>query len=171
VFLQAVAAGVLTDARGRRVFLSDTIVILTAGIDIEDQRSIGFRQADAARRNDTRQAATLALGEDLVDLADLVCADMPLIDAAQRHFLNRLLADLGERYRAQGLVLHWDASLVEWLATQQDSAASQIDWERLVDERVSPQLIRNLPPAGERRELAVSYTNGAITIASPSPDA
>jgi ATP-dependent Clp protease ATP-binding subunit ClpC len=165
VFLQALATGVLTDARGRKLYLSDTIVIMTAGVGIETNRSIGFQQAEAAKRNDARRSAVEVFGEDLIDLADLVVAEVPLVDAAQRHFLTRLLADLGERYRAQGLTLTWDESLVDWLATQQDATASQLDWERLVDERVSPQLIRNIPPTGEQRALSVSYLNGGIMIA------
>jgi ATP-dependent Clp protease ATP-binding subunit ClpC len=164
VFLQALAMGVLTDARGKRIYLSDTIVIMTAGVGVEQNRSIGFRQAEAARQSDARRAAAAVLGEDLVDLSDLVCADVPILDAAQRHFLMRLLADLAERYHAQGLALHWDETLVEWLATQADASASQLDWERLVDERVSPLLIRSLPPSGERRELRIGYIEGAVQI-------
>jgi ATP-dependent Clp protease ATP-binding subunit ClpC len=164
VFLQALASGVLTEARGRRLYLSDTIVIMTAAVGFEKNRSIGFRQADAAKRGDTRNRAEAVLGQDLVNLADIVCSEVPLIDAAQRHFLSRLLADLGERYQSQGLILHWDESIIDWLATKQDSSASQLDWERLIDEQVSPQLIRSLPPAGEQRELHIRYADGSIHL-------
>ncbi len=164
VFLQALATGVLTDARGKRIYLSDTVVLMTAAVGVEEHRSIGFRQADASKRSDTRQAVSAALGEELVDLADIVCAEVPIVDAAQRHFLTRLLTTLAERYQAQGLVLHWDASIVDWLATQQDRAASQLDWERLVDQHISPQLVRSLPPSGQQQKLKVGFLDGSIQI-------
>jgi len=162
VLLQALAAGVLTDARGKRIYLSDTIVILTASVNIEEHRSIGFRQAETAQRSDTRRAAAAALGDDIAGLADLICATLPILDAAQRHFLGRLLADLAERYRSQGLIIHWDISLIDWLSKQQDSSASQLDWERLIDEQVNSQLIHDLPPIGEHRELTVRFLDGTV---------
>ena len=169
VFLQALGSGVLTDARGKRIYLSDAVVLMTAAVGVEENRSIGFRQADAGKRSDMRQAVAAALGEELVDLADLVCVEVPIVDAAQRHFLTRLLASLSERYQAQGLVLHWEPSLVDWLATQQDRAASQLDWERLVDQHISPQLVRSLPPTGQQHTLRVGIHDGAIQI-TPNTD-
>jgi ATP-dependent Clp protease ATP-binding subunit ClpC len=162
VLLQALAAGVLTDARGKRIYLSDTIVILTASVNLEEHRSIGFRQAEATQRSDTRRAAAAALGDEIAGLADVICATLPMLDAARRHFLGRLLADLAERYRSQGLIIHWDISLIDWLSGQQDNSASQLDWERLIDEQINSQLIHDLPPVGERREIVVRYLDGTV---------
>jgi hypothetical protein len=59
-------------------------------------------------------------------------------------------------------MIHWDISLIDWLSGQQDNSASQLDWERLIDEQINSQLIHDLPPVGERREIVVRYLDGTV---------
>ena len=72
---------------------------------------------------------------------------------------------LAQRYGRQGLVVTWDASLIDWLATQQDASASLALWERLVDEQLSPLLVRHLPRPGEPEvALSVHYDGGVRVV-------
>ena len=174
VLTNAISEGFLTDARGKRIYLSDTVVVLTAGIKMESQRRVpGFKQkADAApkeSRSTARFAAEQTLGAELVDQCDLVSAEVLTTDQASRHWLRKhLLADITDRYHKQGLTLHWDESLIEWLMEQKNVYTNQRDWERFVDERLSPLLIHQLPDRDGReiKSLHLKYDEGDIQVHS-----
>jgi ATP-dependent Clp protease ATP-binding subunit ClpC len=170
VIARALAAGSLTDGRGRRIYLSDTIVLLTADLGQAAPRPLGFQpagDADDAPARQLRPAAEQALGADLVAQVDLICAEAAATPDARRRWLQQhLLAHLAERYRDQGLQVQWDASLIDWMLAQQAAAPAARDWERLVDEQLSPRLIRYLPAAGagQARSLLVSYRGDGIHV-------
>ncbi|MHB1357056.1 MAG: AAA family ATPase, partial [Anaerolineae bacterium] len=151
VFIQALADGFLTDAQGKRIYLSDTIVILTAAIADRARRSIGFNESDEPHNLASREAALRELGPELLDRVDLVFERISGSDDARRRWLEKtLLADMAERYRRQGIQLVWDKTLLDWLLDQQENCRQQSDWERLVDQKLSPILVRHIP--AERRE-------------------
>jgi ATP-dependent Clp protease ATP-binding subunit ClpA len=79
---------------------------------------------------------------------------------------NSVLAELTRRYQKYGVEVQYDASLVNWLLTQEEPNHEARAWERLVDEKVSPALIPflNRTDAGSGRTLLVSYTDGGISV-------
>lgn len=167
VLTQALADGFITDGRGKRIYLSDTVVLLTADITLEAQRPLGFRQAEESSPATAHRAAEQALGAELVAQIDLVCAEVATSGADRRRWLrDHLLSNLSERFSKQGLDLRWDDSVIEWLMTHQGAYATPRDWERLVDEWLSPLLIRYLPGAGakERTSLTVRCERGEIHL-------
>ena len=175
VLARTLAEGVLTDARGKRIYFSDTVVILTAGGvgAIPRLRVRGFSQAPEETEGPApRDLVRAELGDELVAVADVICADLGATGPdGSRWIEDALLAELAERYRKQGLAVTWDASLVEWLRAQQRGAGSQRDWERVIDERLSPLLLPHLPRAGspETRALALRAEGGRVVIdAQPS---
>ncbi len=166
VLTQALADGFITDGRGKRIYLSNTVVLLTAETGLDTRRSLGFRPSEASTI-DARQAAEAVLGAEIVAQIDLVCAEVPAAEAPRRHWLEQhLLSDLSERYRKQGMYLAWDESLVDWLLNQRSAHANQRSWERLVDEHLSPLLVRYLPAAdGDAvKSLIVKYEADAIRV-------
>lgn len=173
VLTNALAEGFLTDARGKRVYLSDTVVVLTAGVKMESQRRVpGFHQKEAGTpaRSTARDVAESVLGAELVDQCDLVCAEVLTSDQASRHWLQKhLLADITERYHKQGLLLHWDESMIDWLMKQKSAYNNERDWERFVDERLSPLLIHQLPcgDAEEIKSLVLKYDGDVIQVDCP----
>ncbi|HJQ70407.1 MAG TPA: AAA family ATPase [Blastocatellia bacterium] len=174
VLTNALSEGFLTDARGKRIYLSDTVVVLTAGIKVESRRRVpGFRhKEDAASkesRSTARQAAEHALGAELVDQCDLVSAEVLTSDQASRLWLKKhLLSDITDRYHKQGLKLHWDDSVIEWLMEQKHVYTNERDWERFVDERLSPLLIHQLPERDgqEIKTLLLKYDGVDIQVHS-----
>jgi ATP-dependent Clp protease ATP-binding subunit ClpC len=146
VLTQALASGYLTEARGRRIYLSDTVVVLTAAFEVEESHTFGFTPNDEPAAQSIRRAAAEVLGPLLVAQCDLV---VPVVGVAiapdrRRWYRDHLLAVLTARYRQQGVEVRWDDSLVEWLA-QIAGGASARDLERLVDDYLSPLLVRHLP--------------------------
>jgi ATP-dependent Clp protease ATP-binding subunit ClpC len=151
VLQQALADGFLTDGRGKRIYLSDTVVLLTADVSLKSQRRLGLRETQPLCESSAREAAAEGLGAEFVSHCDLVCAEVATSEVARQRWLRKhLLLDLSERYRKQGVHLHWDEGFIKWLLTQQSALANQRDWERLVDECLSPLLIPYLPTASDQ---------------------
>jgi len=174
VLRQALADGFLTDAQGKRIYLSDTVVLLTAKIALTSSPLLGFRlPEDSSTAPNAHWAAEKALGAEFVAQVDLICAEAPALEVAQRDWLEQhFLTELSERYRKQGVHLFWDRSLVDWLMSQRSAHANQRDWERLVDERITPLLIPYLPAADQKevRSLLVKYKGGRIHIEVRQPE-
>jgi len=140
---------------------------------LEAQRTLGFRTVESPSALHVRQAAERALGTEFLAQIDLVCAEVPTSEAARRRWLQQhLLADLAERYRKQGLALRWDDSLIQWLLSQQSAQANQRDWERMVDECISPLLIPYLSADREKevRSLVVKCEGGMIKVETPQSE-
>jgi ATP-dependent Clp protease ATP-binding subunit ClpC len=149
ILAQALLDGFLTDARGKRTYLSDAVVVLTAETGALSPRVRGFRRDEVPEARTARDGAVAALGAELVAQCDVVCQRVVAGDATiYRWIEDHLLTELSERYRRQGVELSWDDALIRWLMSHQAPGATQRDWERLVDERVSPLLIPHLPAAG-----------------------
>ncbi|UFP95164.1 AAA family ATPase [Gloeobacter morelensis] len=174
VLAQALESGFFTDAHGKRAYLSDAVVLITAEVALASQRSLGFageRPAADSESPGIIQSASAMLGAGFVDRCDLVFAAVAGADAAQQRWLReRLLAELSVRYRRQGLELHWDDSLVQWLAGQRTAQSGPRDWERLVDERLSPALIEHLPFGEQVRSLVVRFEAGTIRTDDYQPE-
>lgn len=175
VLRQALEDGILTDARGKRTYLSDAVVLLTAESETHAQRRLGFADPhggdhgrdEGPREAELRSLLAEAVGRELVALSDLVTAGVPHSTEAQRRWLRqRLLGDLAERYRRQGVVLEWEESVVDWLMELRSQSEGRASWERLVDERLSPELIRHLPetPGGPPRNLRVGTSGGGVCV-------
>ncbi len=176
VMTQALSAGLVAEARGKNIYLSDTVVLLTAGIDAGSVRPFGFRRAEgepASRASDIQSGIAQALGDELASQVDLVCSEVPMEgEAGRRHLEKYLLPDLSERYSKRGVSLHWDESLIKWLLEQHGAHSNQREWERLVDERLSPLLVKYLPSPSQKdvQSLIVKYEGDQIRIDTINPD-
>ncbi|HZS03012.1 MAG TPA: ATP-dependent Clp protease ATP-binding subunit [Chloroflexota bacterium] len=167
VLLQALAEGVITEASGRRIYLGDTVVLLTASTTAAPYRPLGYDVGREAHESAVREAAERVVGAELVALCDLVCDDVVASDTTQRRFIEAsLLAELANRYRKHGVDLRWDASIVDWLLAQQNAQQSRRGWERLVDERLAPTLLPLVPdsPGGQTKTVTVRCENDEIRV-------
>jgi len=172
VLTQALDQGFIVESRGKKVYLSDAVVFLTAHVRVEGRRALGFdSQTGAASGTGVRQDAQRTdlearLGPELMAQVDLVCSLVPTSGDAQMRWLEQhLLATLGERCRKRGVEVDFDQSFVAWLLDQRKSVTSGRDWERLIDEHVSPLLIPHLENPGKgHKRLAVRWEAGAIRV-------
>ena len=159
VLAQGIANGFITDARGRRLYLSDAVVLMTASSAAEAQRPVGFMRDETPTERPTALDLAGLLGAELAAQVDLVCATATRTAPGRRRWIEeRLLADLADRYRKQGLELRWDETFVHWLLERVEAAANSRDWERLMDEQIGPLLVPHLAGAGVGKPRAVRIT-------------
>jgi ATP-dependent Clp protease ATP-binding subunit ClpA len=111
LFLQAFDEGWITDGRGRRVYLSDAVVIMTSNLGAEHFRRIenpfGFRQADVAIdsvRTDVMREVERRLSPEFRNRIDDVVVFAPLTKAEvasiARLHLDRIVATALARGKA-----------------------------------------------------------------------
>ncbi len=142
VLEQGIAEGFLTDSTGKKVYLSDAVVLLTAEVAAHKTHKIGFQQGGEKASLSARAVAEQALTPRLVRLCDVVCAQAPRAEETGREWLeSHILPEWSGRYVAKGLEVHWDEALVNWLLAQHDLSAGKQDWEHLIDDRLSALLV------------------------------
>jgi ATP-dependent Clp protease ATP-binding subunit ClpC len=177
ILTRGIADGVITDALGKHIYLSDAVILLTCSVKTESKPPVGFVTDEDDGGEDlptraARDAAVEAFGRDLLERVDVVCADVPTADEAGRKWIEgHLLAGLSERYRRHGIDLQWDESLINWLLDHKAEQASQREWERLADERISPLLVPYLDPPDDRKEaqaLVLKSVDGEVHV-EPCP--
>jgi len=166
---QGLADGVITERSGKRIYLSDTITVLTAATGAAAKVRIGFGLPEEAGDDEARQAdeaaragAAKALGADFVSQIDLVCDRVPEADSGQRAWVERsLLAGLADRYDHRGLSVEWDDSLIEWVLAERERHRRWGDLMRIVEDSVGEALIPMLPkPGGRRKRALVKASDG-----------
>jgi ATP-dependent Clp protease ATP-binding subunit ClpC len=167
---QGLADGVITERSGRRIYLSDTVAVLTAATGAAAKAPIGFGLPqdedgdEGSRRTEeaVRAGAEKALGADFVSQIDLVCDRLPEAGSGQRALVERsLLGGLADRYGHRGLSVEWDDSLIEWVLAERERHRRWGDLTRLVEDSIGEALIPLLPkPGGRRKRVRVKASDG-----------
>jgi ATP-dependent Clp protease ATP-binding subunit ClpC len=161
VITRAFEDGVITDGRGKAIYLSDTIVLLTAHLKVNQQQSLGFMPQESRPAVDLKQIAEASLGSELAAQVDLIAVNVEERIENRRQWLEKhLLAGLTERYAKEGILLDWDSSVKDWLISQQSVLHGEREWERFIDEVLTPLLIPYLSSQPEQpsRILNIAFT-------------
>lgn len=168
VWTQALADGFLTNSRGKRSYLSDTVTILTAADPLPSAAPrLGFQTTVATEATLDTHSLEMMLDPRLLAQVDIIVTRLRPQPEAERSWLRyNLLAGVTARYSRLGLELQWDDTLLDWLMTHYRAMGNQRDWERLLDEQVAPALIRFLPvaPGKEIQSLRVAYRENIVYI-------
>lgn len=163
VLSQALSAGYFTDSSGRRMPLSEAVVVLTAEL-AECGPKVGFDTGNASSRDaSVRESASREMGSELMDLVNVIVTDLREVDrdrtggaeAAALESLRRLCIE------SFGLSLSWDKSVPAWLARRKREASKPL--EMLVEEEISCRLIGLLdkrPCGGNRGEIHLEEDPG-----------
>ncbi len=185
VLTQALATGFLTDAQGKRLYLSDTITILTTSANTAGERKMGIRahepittqgQKDSQKDSERANAAQM-LGAEMVRLCDLIASHAQAAtseggdtDSARRQ-QETLLNELAARYAQHGLAVQWNDSLYAWMDAHKDGRSTGQGgdgeaWERLLDNELSPLLVVQIAQHTEDapRTLLVEFRDNALHI-------
>ncbi len=137
--LQSIKSGLMVDARGKRIYLSDTVVILTADGGSGSERTVGLRTRGG--EIDSRAIAERALDEDFVEQMDEVFAHSQHgPGGAGEASCGRILADLASRCALRSISLSWDESFLQWMLDLQQVIDHPRKWEREVEENLSSLL-------------------------------
>ena len=154
---QAITEGKLSDGRGRPIYFSDAVVLLTADIKISSRRTLGFQMREEhIDAQEIYQAVSDAVGTELADQVDLFLPGIQVVEISKDWLQERLLTAVAERYHKQGVRLEWDASLIDWLYEQRIQFLNERDWERWIDDTLSPEIIPHLPQASEKEIIPLS---------------
>ena len=167
ILAQAFSDGYFTDAKGKRIHISDTVVILTAESISESRRPLGFLQAQDEPSVDLRKKARARFGSGFIDQMDMICETVPLAgDKGEKWVEQNLLAHLTDRFRRQGVRLVWEESVARWILSQQVQPANPLELERVVDDHLSPALVRSINAFdhSSRNEILVRCIEGQIRV-------
>ena len=165
ILKRALSTGAIIDASGKKIYISDAVIILTANLSNQTQKQIGFTQKDENKVENAQNSYKEVFGEDFCDLIDIIITktrDSGLENLER--LKNQFLPIVTKRYSARGLEVSWDKSFINWFEAELE-LEKQCDWERLIDENVSPHLISHLPKSDDKevKSILVSYHAGDIT--------
>jgi ATP-dependent Clp protease ATP-binding subunit ClpC len=155
VLAQAFRSGFLTESHGRRIYLSDAVVVLTASVEEERTAGpLGFVKETNVPEEPEAAAINVSamLQPELIAQLDLSWKPARLTRDRLESWLKAwVLPVLSERYQRQGLAIQWDASIIEWLSGQilAQGKGDLLQGERLVEEHLLPLLIPFLKEPGE----------------------
>lgn len=174
VILQALKEGFFTDGRGKRIYLSDSIVVLTAAVEIKERDKIGLRSHSEEEIQERHQQVKELLGEELLEQVDLVVQPKPPTGEHLKCWLrNDLLSQLAAKYHSQGFQIEWEESLVEWLLSYHTRCKTLQDWERVVESYVALPLMEFFrePQKGaqEKSVYRVGYLAEQLQVVASNP--
>jgi ATP-dependent Clp protease ATP-binding subunit ClpC len=145
VLAQALHSGSFTDTREQKVYMSDAVVLLTAsaGGPAGSKRSLGFlAEHSVVDGAPTVEEIGSLVIPDLLAEVDASWSPVPLTAGRVETWIKAwILPPLAERYERQGLKMQWDASLVKWLSNEILEAGDLTRGERLLEEKVLPEMI------------------------------
>lgn len=169
VVAQALLDGWIMDGRGKTIYLSDAIVILTSGFSLQSHRGFGFTpENEPLTSEDVFQAVASRIGDNLTERVDLFAFGLANEQGVSIDWLkNSFLAGLSSRFLKQGVRLMWDQTLIEWMAShQQANQLTEQEWETWVDRSLAPTIIPHLPALrlSTAKDLLVKVEDNRLVI-------
>ncbi|MEM2889784.1 MAG: AAA family ATPase [Candidatus Hadarchaeum sp.] len=146
---QALASGIVTDGTGKNIYLSDTIIILTArSIQGERQKQgMGFIPG-----LETHPTSTPLMDEELMQYVDIFFTQAVERTSEKGYWINeQLLQPLKEIFELKGFHLIWEESFIQWAKDRSKEILNQREWERFVDEHISAPIVAQLPEGGRTK--------------------
>ena len=145
LFLQAFDEGWLTDGRGRRVYLSDSIVIMTSNIGSTHYRRLetplGFGSSEAnisSIEADVRRDLGRLFSPELLNRIDEVVLFSPLDRAEIRDIALQYIGRIARTLAAAGRTLQVDDDAIDVIATRGASLEfGARHLKRVIDEAIS----------------------------------
>jgi ATP-dependent Clp protease ATP-binding subunit ClpC len=166
--LQVLDAGRLTDAHGRAVDFTHTVVIMTSnlGADRLLTAAAAGRPAEDAR-DGVLAAVRIHFRPEFLNRIDDIVLFSALDRAELRRITELMLVGTADRLRAQGIELDVTAAAVDWLAErghQPDLGARPLrrTIAREVDRRLSRMIIDG--SVGPGRRVVVDVSDGALVL-------
>jgi ATP-dependent Clp protease ATP-binding subunit ClpC len=170
---QAFHDGFFTESHGRRIYLSDAIVLMTATLaEHRSGRPFGLVPQDQSQPLEAEPAlpdlSRLLSPELMAEIDFAWTPDRPTAGRLESWLMQWVFPVLSERYLRQGLDIEWDPSMAGWLAGQIVKAGDLLQGERLVEDQVLPLLIPYLKEPGKVTLLC--DTEGTIKVKTEKGD-
>jgi ATP-dependent Clp protease ATP-binding subunit ClpC len=169
VVAQALLDGWVLDGRGKKIYLSDAIVIMTSGFSLQSHRGLGFTpEKEKLTYDDIFDAVAVRIGDNLADQVDLYAFGAAHDQGVSIAWLKeQFLVELARRFQKRGVRIIWDASMLDWMEKhQQSNQLNEHEWEHWVDRMLAPAIIPHLPAARQStaRELIVKVDGENLVI-------
>jgi ATP-dependent Clp protease ATP-binding subunit ClpA len=169
LFLQAFDEGWVTDGRGRRVYLSDAIVIMTSNVGSRHFRKLrsplGFLPQEVGLeqvRSDIRREVERRFSPEFLNRVDEVVLFSPLTREEGREIAMRYLAALAATLAREGRRLEVDGEALELIVAGGYNPASGARFlKRYIDTHIKLPLTLEWHDAERFR---VRVRNGALSI-------
>ncbi|HEY6120211.1 MAG TPA: ATP-dependent Clp protease ATP-binding subunit [Pyrinomonadaceae bacterium] len=145
LFLQAFDEGWLTDGRGKRVYLSDAIIIMTSNLGSDSfkkfEKPLGFGSKTAADfravKNEVMKAAEQRFSPEFRNRIDEIVVFSPLTMDEVRQIAKLYLEKLGRQMERQGKTLEVSEAALNFLTEKGFSTAYGARFlKRYIDEKV-----------------------------------
>lgn len=163
---QGINDGYLLDGQARKIFLSDTIILLTAMGGTSKRQVIGFGKTNRETSLDLwRRDAEDMLGASLLDVVDLVCFSSSIENRYGTDWLKKgMLSSIEERYQKLNLQVTWDETLVDWLMSEfQQIQNNENHLERIVDKHITPAVIKFQEKlTNEHNSILIAYSDAVV---------
>jgi ATP-dependent Clp protease ATP-binding subunit ClpC len=174
VFLQAFDEGWLTDGRGKRVYLSDAIVIMTSNAGSEHFRkletSLGFRSGQVATtqvQNEIRRELERRFSPEFRNRIDQVVVFDPLTQDQVRAITEKYLDEVSQTLCRSEKCLVVEPEVVDALVTEGYSMANGARFlKRVIDDRIKLPLSQKWKEASSFR---ARVEDGAIVVEPMTP--
>ena len=175
LFLQAFDEGWITDGRGRRTYLSDTIVIMTSNVGSEHYRAITNPLGFLSRENgisqvqaDIRREADRRFSPEFLNRVDDIILFNPLTHDDVETIACRYLAEISRTLDDAGKSLDVEDDALEALVAHGCRPASGVRFlKRVIDRSVKLPISRNWRE-GTRFRVWLRGHDVAVEIASSS---
>ena len=169
VVAQALLDGWVLDGRGKKIYLSDAIVVMTSGFSLQSHRGLGFTpEKEKLTFDDVFDAVAARVGDNLAEQVDLYAFGTANDQGVSIKWLtDHFLVELARRFQKRGVRLFWDGSMLDWMAKHQESnQLNEHEWEHWVDRVLTPAIIPHLPSArqSKARELLVKIDGERLLI-------
>jgi ATP-dependent Clp protease ATP-binding subunit ClpA len=170
LFLQAFDEGWMTDGRGKKVYLSDAIVIMTSNLGSENfkryEKPLGFGQKSLGDimqiRGEAMKAAETRFTPEFRNRIDEIIVFSPLTMDEVREIARLYLAKLKRNMERQGKIVEITDAAVDLLTEKGFSPAYGARFlKRHIDQKVKLP-ITNLWKAGVR--FMVDVSEGEVTV-------
>jgi len=163
---RAIECGYITNSDNRKIYLSDSLFVLDADIDLSAKKlGFGSLKDEPVSALLPTQVGKL-ISSSLVNLADLVIQkSQDNEEASRRQWLKHTLHEkLTKRLRQQGIYVQWDKSFIEHLNCRLADFAYDHQWERILNIEVMPELLPFIEDFGTRTSLIVRFKDGTIVV-------
>jgi ATP-dependent Clp protease ATP-binding subunit ClpA len=184
LFLQAFDEGWLTDGRGRRVYLSDAIVIMTSNVGSEHFRKmanpLGFVSHEGSMERveaDIRRDVERRFSPEFLNRIDEVVLFSPLAHDEARTIAARYIAQIAATMTASGKSLDVDDDALELLVARGHSQAFGARFlKRAIDDKVKLPISEQWHEASRfrvrvRDDAVVTEASGPRLIDAGHPQA
>lgn len=175
LFLQAFDEGWMTDGRGKKVYLSDAIVIMTSNLGSENfkrfERPLGFGQktlGDVKQiKGEVLKAAETRFSPEFRNRIDEIVVFSPLTMDEVREIAKLYLAQLKRRMEAQGKLIEVTEAAIDLLTEKGFSPAYGARFlKRHIDQKVKLPITNEWKTA---RRFVVDTDDGEIFVKPMDP--